>query len=271
MSNYFVGDIHGCFNELNIILKKVLFNPKKDNLWITGDLIARGPESLKVLCFIHSLGKNAKLVLGNHDLHLISSYYGINNIKNKNYVHYLLNYHNSHNLINWLRKQPLLQIDEKNKIIMTHAGVSPQWDFKTIKNCALEVNKELSSNYFKDFLELLNKEAPNSWNDNLNLSERLQFTVNALTKMRYCNTSGELNINIKKIKKNNSLKLKPWFNISSKISSQYNIIFGHWSCVSKNYNIPKNIFALDTGCCWGNELTILRWEDKKFFTQKYLI
>lgn len=271
MSNYFIGDIHGCFKELKKILLKVSFDSKKDNLWVTGDLVARGPDSLNVLYYLQSLGSKLKLVLGNHDLHLISAFYGINTNKNKNYINYLSNSTNPSKIIDWLRRQPLMQIDEEKKIIMSHAGINPQWDIKTAKTCALEIQYQLSKKNCKDFFNLLNKNnfKVNSWNDKLTLSERLQFSINSFTKMRYCYKNGNLNINIKKISKDNS-ELKPWFNIPSKISKKYSIFFGHWSCVSAFHTIPKNIFALDTGCCWGHKLTLFRWEDKKIFTQKYL-
>lgn len=271
MSTYLIGDIHGCFNELKILLSKVLFNPIKDTLWITGDLVARGPDSLKVLCFLKSLGKSIKLVLGNHDLHLIAAYFGIKNKKNKNYNNYLLNYLHSQELINWLCIQPFIQIDHEKKIIMSHAGITPQWDLQTAQNCALEIHLELSNNS-KSFLNLVyEKKLYNTWNNKLKFSDRLTFSINALTKMRYCLfKDGSIEMNFKQLPKNAPLQIKPWFFLKRKISSTYNIVFGHWSCISDNYCLPENIYSLDTGCCWGGKLTLLRWEDKKFFTQNAL-
>ncbi|MGV3345053.1 metallophosphoesterase, partial [Enterobacteriaceae bacterium LUAb1] len=76
MSTYLIGDVHGCYNELNALLQQVAFDPSQDTLWLTGDLVARGPASLEVLRYVRSLGDSAKIVLGNHDLHLLAVYAG---------------------------------------------------------------------------------------------------------------------------------------------------------------------------------------------------
>ena len=55
MPNYAVGDIQGCFKELLGLLNLINFNPKKDKLWLVGDLVNRGPNSLEVLEFIYSI------------------------------------------------------------------------------------------------------------------------------------------------------------------------------------------------------------------------
>lgn len=271
MSTYFIGDIHGCFDELKILLLKVSFNTKKDTLWITGDLVARGPKSLQVLCFLESLGNSLRLVLGNHDLHLIAAYHGITNKKNKNYNNYLSNYLSAKKLIYWLSLQPLLQVDYTKKIVMSHAGITPQWDLNTAEKCASEIHLALLDDC-KSFLKLIYEiDTPTQWNKNLKIYDRLKFGVNAFTKMRYCSSaSGNINIDFKKSPKHAPPEVQPWFYCPRKISSVYNIIFGHWSCISNKCNIPEKIYALDTGCCWGGHLTLLRWEDKKYFTQNLL-
>ena len=53
MATYLIGDVHGCYDELIALLHKVEFTPGKDTLWLTGDLVARGPGSLgSALCEI---------------------------------------------------------------------------------------------------------------------------------------------------------------------------------------------------------------------------
>ena len=79
MSNYAVGDIQGCFEEFKEGLKLINFDKSKDFLWIAGDLINRGPDSLKVLNHIISIKDSVHIVLGNHDLHYLNCFY--NNIE----------------------------------------------------------------------------------------------------------------------------------------------------------------------------------------------
>ena len=83
MATYLIGDVHGCYDELIALLHKVEFTPGKDTLWLTGDLVARGPGSLDVLRYVKSLGDSVRLVLGNHDLHLLAVFAGISRNKPK--------------------------------------------------------------------------------------------------------------------------------------------------------------------------------------------
>lgn len=272
MSTYLVGDIHGCYDELISLLSQVYFNPQKDTLWLTGDLIARGPKSAELLVFLFSFKEKIKLVLGNHDLHLIAAYYGIKNNKNKKYINFLPKNKDSKKLIKWLKSQPFIQIDYKKKIFMSHAGISPQWNIKTAKNYSDKLHFELLNNYFFLLNMIYNKDSPVDWKKCINTNDKLRFSLNVFTKMRYCNSNGEINMNFEKsFLKNFISKIKPWFFISNKKIEKFNIIFGHWSSVGLYYNMPKKIIPLDTGCCWGNYLTMLRWEDKKFFSQKSLM
>lgn len=77
MATYFVGDLQGCYDELQLLLARVDFNPTQDKLYLVGDLVARGDKSLECLRFVKSLGSTAQTVLGNHDLHLIATALGI--------------------------------------------------------------------------------------------------------------------------------------------------------------------------------------------------
>lgn len=127
MSTYLIGDVHGCYDELVALLQQVEFTPGQDTLWLTGDLVARGPGSLEVLRYVRSLGDSVRMVLGNHDLHLLAVFAGISRNKPKDRVTPLLEAPDADELINWLRRQPLLQVDEDKKLVMAHAGITPQW------------------------------------------------------------------------------------------------------------------------------------------------
>lgn len=258
MYNYFVGDIHGCYKELKSVLRKARFNFKNDILWVTGDLVNRGPDSLKVLRYIKKLDLSAKIVLGNHDINFIIE--NSRKIKKNKDIKDDLDI-----LINWLRNQPLLIIDNEKKIIMSHAGFSPQFNIKTIQLYAREIEYILKGDKYFYFSDFLYNDSFNEFSSNLDSFSRICFGINALTRMRYCFLNGNLNIDKNNLNKNIK-NCKPWFQFKLNIPKDYSIIFGHWSSVKKT-DIPKNIYCLDTGCCWGGKLTLFRWEDKKYFVQ----
>lgn len=266
MSTYLVGDVHGCLNELQSLLTQVNFDPHHDQLWLTGDIIARGPDSLGVLRYVHSLGSAVRTVLGNHELHLLAVYAGISRSKPKDRLTELLEAPDRHELINWLRRQPMLQVDDDRKLIMAHAGITPQWDLKTAQICAREVENMLHSDSYPLFLNAMYGDMPNRWHKGLHGLDRLRFSTNALTRMRYAFPQGQLDMMCKKPPSTAPSPLKPWFTLPRRVDPEYTIIFGHWASL-QGQGTPDGIIGLDTGCCWGGTLTMLRWEDKQYFTQ----
>ncbi|GKX56238.1 bis(5'-nucleosyl)-tetraphosphatase, symmetrical [Leminorella grimontii] len=269
MATLLVGDVHGCFRELKALLAQADFNPKQDTLWLTGDLVARGPDSLEVLRYVRSLGDSVRLVLGNHDLHLLAIYAGISRNKPKDNLTPLLEAPDCDVLINWLRRQPVLQVDEELKIAMGHAGISPQWDLATAKRCAREVEAILASDSYPLFLDAMYGDLPNCWNDDLSGLPRLRYSTNALTRMRYCYPNGCLDMICKDVPQKAPAPLKPWFDLNGPVAQEYSIVFGHWASL-EGKGTPEGVYALDTGCCWGGQLTGLRWEDKRYFYQPSL-
>ncbi|WP_058912212.1 bis(5'-nucleosyl)-tetraphosphatase (symmetrical) ApaH [Entomohabitans teleogrylli] len=266
MSTYLIGDVHGCYDELIALLKQVEFSPETDTLWLTGDLVARGPASLEVLRYVRSLGDAVRLVLGNHDLHLLAVFAGISRNKPKDRLAPLLEAPDADLLLNWLRRQPLLQVDEEKKLVMAHAGITPQWDLATARACASDVEAVLSSDSYPYFLDAMYGDMPNNWSGELSGLARLRFITNSLTRMRYCFPGGQLDMYCKDTPDSAPAPLKPWFDLPGPVPAQYSIVFGHWASL-EGKGTPPGIYALDTGCCWGGELTCLRWEDKAFFTQ----
>ena len=228
--------------------------------------MARGPGSLDVLRLVRSLGDAVRMVLGNHDLHLLAVYAGISRNKPKDRLSPLLEAPDVDELLNWLRRQPLLQVDEEKKLVMAHAGITPQWDLATAKSCARDVEAVLSSDSYPLFLDAMYGDMPNNWSAELSGLARLRFITNAFTRMRYCFPNGQLDMFSKENPENAPAPLKPWFAIPGPVSQEYSIAFGHWASL-EGKGTPEGIYALDTGCCWGGTLTCLRWEDKAWFVQ----
>lgn len=270
MSNYFVGDIHGCYKQLRLLLKKVDFDFYKDTLWSTGDLVSRGPHSLDVLRFMMSLGGSVKIVLGNHDLYLIKEYFI--KVKKRCLAPYMLELFQAKDiddLICWLKKQPILRVDKEKKIILSHAGLPPLWNLDMVMKYSREIESVLSSNNINMIIKLLEFDDQKIiWNTQLKNIDKLKFSINGFTRMRYCDFNGNLNLDITEYPISPLMRLKPWFLMTKNIPEDFFVIFGHWASL-KGKNTPSRFFALDTGCSWGKFLTALRWEDKKFFFQTY--
>jgi bis(5'-nucleosyl)-tetraphosphatase (symmetrical) len=269
--NYVVGDIQGCCDELSGLLKQVNFDASKDHLWLTGDLVARGPKSLETLRLVKSLENSATTVLGNHDLHLLATYHGIKKIKPNDKLDALFAAPDLDELIDWLKQQPMLAVindQQQRKMVMTHAGIWPHWSLDQAKAYANEVESILRGEQCIDYLTHMYQNTPTYWQENLSGYDRYCFIVNSFTRMRFCSTQGDLDFEHKshpdKVKDQN---LVPWFNLAPIWSED--VVFGHWASLMGQCH-RSQIFSLDTGCVWGNHLTMLRVSDHKRFTQSYL-
>lgn len=272
MSIYLVGDIQGCYSELIALLKQVSFNREVDQLYIAGDLVARGPDSLATLRFIKSLNDSAKIVLGNHDLHLLAVYAGIKKVKKQDHLNSLLNAEDVEELMNWLAQQPLLQKIGNDNAYMSHAGISPQWTLTEAIEQANFAHQRLSSNNRSMWLSSMYGEKPNNWQEAKSEIEKFRYTINAFTRMRYCYMNKNLEFECKSSPdtlipstQQSSTRLLPWYELSATIN-EVPWVFGHWAALMGECS-HQNIYPLDTGCVWGNHLTLLRWHDKKIFTE----
>ncbi|WHL24969.1 MAG: symmetrical bis(5'-nucleosyl)-tetraphosphatase [Candidatus Blochmannia vicinus] len=264
MSTYFIGDVHGCYKNLKTMLDLIHFDPNIDTLNLTGDVIARGPSSLEVLRLIHNFHSSARLVLGNHELHLLKTYFGMDQKNNKDYFNAILNAPDLEELIYWLRHQPILYIDENKKIIMTHAGISPNWDIRTAKKYAQEIEAILVSDYPYFIFKNIYKDVSDLHKIQINKKklEQIQEHINVFTRMRYVYLNGKLDFKYKGAPNNAPKNIYPWFSLEKLIDPTYNIIFGHWATL-KRIQVPAGVYGLDSGCCWGGTLTLLRWENKE--------
>lgn len=268
MATYIIGDLHGCFDEFQALLKQADFNPEQDELWLTGDLVARGDNSLDCLRFVKNLGERATVVLGNHDLHLLATLEGIKKIKPKDKVEPIFNAPDRAELQQWLRTRPLIAVHPKHRFVLVHAGISPDWDLETALECAKQAEQALQGDDYLTLLTQMYGNSPDRWCAGLQGIDRLRYTINACTRMRFCYTDKRLEFECKLPVKQAPAELKPWFELSNP-NFTHPIIFGHWASLI-GYPTPPHIYALDTGCVWGNYLTMLRWEDQKTFTQPKL-
>lgn len=260
MATYAIGDLQGCYNSLLRLLDKLKFDTAQDTLWFAGDLVNRGPDSLSTLRFVKSLGDNAVTVLGNHDLHLLAIA-AKHKKTNDNGLKDILNADDVSELLDWLRKQPLLHHDAQLNFTMVHAGIYPGWDLKTAQKSARELEVVLCSDDYLEFIFNMYGNLPEKWDDKLQSWERLRFICNSFTRMRYCEKDGTLNFKSHGAPGTHPENTLPWFDISSRKMNEERIIFGHWSTLGKIQK--QNVYALDTGCVWGGQLTALRLDKVK--------
>ncbi|KFI22902.1 symmetrical bis(5'-nucleosyl)-tetraphosphatase [Nitrosococcus oceani] len=263
MAIYAIGDIQGCYDELQQLLKEIHFDEQADQLWLAGDLVNRGPKSLEVIRFVHGLGKRAITVLGNHDLHLLAVAAGLQPLHSKDTLAAILSAPDREELITWLRHLPLLYRNSKLGITLIHAGLPPQWDIATAESCAKELEAVLQGPNWRDFLAHMYGDKPVQWRDDLKGWERLRTISNCLTRLRYCDAKGRFSLKFKESPGTQTKGgLMPWFKVPHRASHGERIVFGHWATLEVGpYEGP--VFALDGGCVWGGQLVALRLDKEE--------
>ncbi len=269
MSTYVIGDVHGCLDSLHNLLKKIKFQPKKDTLWFTGDLVNRGSQSLEVLRFVSKLPQ-AVCVLGNHDLYCLALWAGFAP-ENKHAFEGLknvLNAPDADKLMDWLRNCPLMHLDEQH--VLVHAGIPPQWTLEQTKQHTDQICQILRGDNAKDLLQHMAGNYPTQWQENLTPPDRWRYIINALTRMRFCKANGELDMKTKGAPSQAPSGFQPWYaHPKHKVLGTFKeknklLLYGHWAAANGIRDHPQ-VVALDTGCVWGNALTSMRLEDRKMF------
>lgn len=261
MATYAIGDVQGCFQALQGLLEQIAFNPKRDRLWLVGDLVNRGPDSLAVLRFVKGLGNTAVCVLGNHDLHLIAVAEGHAVLRRDDTLDETLNAPDCAALVAWLRQRPLMHAE--GGCAMVHAGLLPSWTVTQAQELAHEVENALRAPHYASVLARMYGNEPDRWNNRLTGYARLRVIVNAMTRMRVCTREGVMLLRYKGDSAMLPAGVLPWFAVPGRASSTTPLIFGHWSALG--LVLEPNVIGLDTGCLWGRKLSALRLEDRQLF------
>ena len=257
MATYAVGDLQGCLQALQCLLKQVAFDPQRDRLWLVGDLVNRGPQSLETLRFLYSIRESLVCVLGNHDLHLLAAGRNIERLKKADTLHEIIDAPDSAELLEWLRQQKLMHYDEQRNMVLVHAGIPPQWSLRKALKCAAEVETALrDDNLLPPYLDGMYGNDPAKWDNDLKGVTRLRVITNYFTRMRFCTAEGKLDLKSKEGLDTAPPGYKPWFQHKERKTKGLKIIFGHWAALEGNINVP-GISALDTGCVWGGALTLM--------------
>jgi bis(5'-nucleosyl)-tetraphosphatase (symmetrical) len=256
MAVYAIGDVQGCDAELGALLRKLNFSIDRDSLWFVGDLVNRGPESLKVLRRIRALGDAATVILGNHDLHLLAVFHGSAHLRSDDTLDQILAAPDRAALLEWLQFRPLLHENAALNHCMVHAGFAPQWDLHQARQCAREFERALRRDPEALFSRLYGDQ-PDRWDERLEGEERLRFIANCFTRLRYLDAQGRLALRAKGSPKKAQMKsLIPWFEAPGARWRGCRIVFGHWSTLG--YFRNADVTGIDTGCVWGDRLTALQ-------------
>lgn len=256
MAVYAIGDIQGCAVALEELLDDLQFDPEVDRLWLTGDLVNRGPYSLETLRLVKNFGPSAITVLGNHDLHLLAVAGGIRPARDADTIEQILGAPDRDELIHWLRHQPMLHVDDDLKTLMVHAGVYPGWSVKTLKSRAAEVEAVLRGDDYQEFFHHMYGRRPNVWSDELAGMDRIRFITNSMTRMRYVDGERQLEFTHKGPPGSQPKGLVPWYQHPELKCFSWRIVCGHWSALG--FMRSGQILALDSGCVWGGALTAVR-------------
>ncbi len=264
MATYLIGDLQGCLEPLKRLLDHCRFDPATDHAVFAGDLVARGPDSLGTLRYVRELGAAATTVLGNHDLNLLAVAQGLR--KPKDGLDTIIAAPDRAELIEFVASQPLAWHDPASRTLVVHAGLAPQWTVDIALALAAEVHAMLRDPQVrKDFLPQMYGNEPTVWNPALSGAERLRFTINCLTRARYCTPQGEFEYAEKGPPGSQSAGLVPWFMAADRQNLDHDIVFGHWSSLGQIAWPEYRVWGLDSGCVWGGPLTALRLEDRRLF------
>ena len=261
MATYAIGDIQGCYSALRRMLDKLRFDPGRDRLWLVGDLVNRGPQSLAVLRFVKSLGTRAVTVLGNHDLHLLVVAAGYVRQHQGDTLNAILRAPDRDELLDWLRRRKMMHA--AGRYAMVHAGLLPQWSIPRALTLAHEVEAALRHDDYGEFLRHMYGNQPDRWRDSLSGYDRLRVITNVLTRLRICTVTGKMEFTHKGKPAGRPRGFVPWFNVPRRRNRAATVIFGHWAALG--LYTDSNVAGLDTGCVWGRELTALRLADGQLF------
>ena len=256
MALYAIGDVQGCYEELQALLAEIGFGAH-DRLWFVGDLVNRGPQSLQVLRLVRALGERAIVVLGNHDLHLVTQHEGFERPRPDDTIQDVLEAPDRRELVDWLRTRPMMHVDGDYALV--HAGLLPAWSIRKALALAREVEAVLAAASYREFLAHLYGAKPDRWSDALTGWDRLRVIVNAMTRMRFCTAQGKMHFQAKG--KEPPRGYRPWFDLRP--ANEACIVCGHWSALG--LTLAARLAVLDSGCVWGGKLTAMRLDDRRVY------
>lgn len=261
MATYAIGDLQGCYDPFRKLLDAINFDPADDTLWLTGDLVNRGPKSLKTIRFVRSLGDAAITVLGNHDLHLLALATGVTEYS-KRFVtlEKTLNAPELPELIEWIRQRSFVHYSKKLDTLLVHAGIHPAWSVTKALSHAAEVEAVLRGPKYKTLLSKMYGNTPRKWSRELKGYRRYRYIINTFTRMRMLTEKRAHNFAHTGSPWRSRKDLAPWFTFPNQARGETRIVFGHWSALG--LIVLPRLVSLDSGCVWGGQLSAVRLDTR---------
>ncbi|MEM9595479.1 MAG: symmetrical bis(5'-nucleosyl)-tetraphosphatase [Acidobacteriota bacterium] len=263
MATYAIGDVHGCARTLDLLLGDLPFDAASDRLWMVGDLVNRGPDSLGVLRWARGqhegLGDRFVTVLGNHDLHLIAAHLGVARRPQPD-LDPILAADDGAELVAWLRRRPLLHRD--GDTLLVHAGLWPWWTPGDAESWARRAEVALRGD---DAAELLGGvKALGSTQREGGEAElaRIATALFAFVHLRTLTADGDPCPH-KGPPSTAPEGCRPWFEAPDRRTADRRVVFGHWAALG--FHRGQGTLGLDSGCAWGGHLTAVRLDDGEVF------
>jgi len=253
MTLYAIGDVQGCADSLESLLSAIAFSPDEDQLWLVGDLVNRGPDSLAVLRTVMALGERATTVLGNHDLHFLATVVGVRPPQPQDTLEAALSAPDRDAIVDWLRHRPMLHHDARSQRALVHAGIPPGWSISDAERNARDVEAMLRSARWAEGIASMYGDGPSIWNERLDAAQRRRYAINAFTRMRFCHPDGALDFEHTGAPGTQGAGLVPWFDHPRRATRDVHVVFGHWATLGLLQR--TDITATDSGCVWGGKLT----------------
>lgn len=265
MARYAIGDIQGCMASLERLLALIDFRPGRDEAWLVGDLVNRGPRSLDVLRWAREHEGAVTAVLGNHDLHFLARAAGATGEKKRDTLDELLRAPDRDRLVDWLRARPLVHVDGAHA--MVHAGLHPRWTIADARARAGELEAELRGPAWRAFLaHVKGNGTPPAWDPRLGGGDRWRAILAYLVRVRTVRPDGRVEPEFDGPPAQAPAGCVPWFAVAQPAWATHTIVFGHWAALGLDLG-PRHA-ALDTGCVWGKSLTAMRLDDRMVFQVK---
>jgi len=262
VATYVIGDVQGCFDELQALLDRAEFSPGRDRVWLVGDLVNRGPRSASVLRWAVRHDPCVVAVLGNHDLHLIARALGTTTAKRRDTLDDVLDAADRDELVEWLRRRPLAHLDRGH--LLVHAGLHPTWTTTDALAYAAEAEAALRGAGAGELIAAARSLGPVTWNRSLRGTRRLAAVIQTLTTLRTVSPAGTP-CDFSGPPSEAPEGCRPWFECRPSSAGEPTVLFGHWAALG--LHLGPHAIGLDTGCVWGGALTALRLEDGALFRE----